>query len=88
MGEKILRRKALLEKLGFSSATLHRKIKSLEFSPPLVLGPNMRGWLESTADEYLRSLQVDNAPVPVAPGVKRGRKPKIQETCNETCPAT
>ena len=78
MGENILRRRALLLKLGFSSATLHRKIKALEFPPPLRLGPNMCGWLESTADSYLSSLKTDDAIKPVAVGSKRGRKPKIQ----------
>jgi len=83
MGEKILRRRALLIKFGFSSATLYRKIKALEFPPPLVLGPNMRGWFESTADSYLNSLKSDDVIKPVAPGAKRGRKPKDREANNE-----
>lgn len=76
MGQKILRRKELLKKLGFSSATLHRKIVAKEFPSPLVLGPNMRGWTESTADDFINNLIIDDNPTPVAPGVKRGRKPK------------
>jgi prophage regulatory protein len=76
MGLKILRRKTLLEKLGFSSATLHRKIKAGEFPPPLRLGPNMRGWMENVADDYLNSLQTNTDVKPVAPGAKRGRKRK------------
>ena len=78
MGDKILRRRALLIKFGFSSATLYRKIKALEIPPPLVLGPNMRGWRESTADSYLDSLKTDGVVKPVAPGAKRGRKKKNQ----------
>ncbi|KAF0221111.1 MAG: hypothetical protein FD174_609 [Geobacteraceae bacterium] len=79
MGVKILRRKALLAKLGFSSATLHRKIVAGEFPPPLVLGPNMRGWTEETADDYITSLKIDVNPCPVAPGAKRGRKPNTNK---------
>lgn len=79
MSERILRRRALCVKLGFSPATLHRKIVMGEFPPPLVLGQNMRGWRESTADDFINSLKIDNDPTPVAPGAKRGRKPK---NCN------
>jgi len=75
MGEKILRRRALLLKLGFSSATLHRKIKAGEFPEPLRLGPNMKGWKESTADEFINGLQADENVNPVATKGKPGRKP-------------
>jgi len=75
MSERILRRKALLAKLGFSSATLHRKIVSGEFPSPLKLGPNMRCWKESTVDDYINSLVIDENPTPVAAGAKRGRRP-------------
>ena len=76
MSEKVLRRRALLAKLGFSSATLHRKIKAGEFPPPLVLGPNMRGWTEKSADDFINSLKIDENPTPVAPHAKRrGRMP-------------
>lgn len=76
MSDKLLRRRALLAKLGFSSSTLHRKIKAGEFPPPLILGNNMRGWKESTADEYIRNLPTDYNPIPVAPGSLKGRKSK------------
>lgn len=75
MGRKIIRRKPLLVRLGFSSATLHRKIAAGEFPPPLVLGPNMRGWDEETVDNYISSLTTGDTPKQVAPGAKRGRKP-------------
>ena len=82
MSLKIIRRKALLVKLGFSSATLHRKIISGEFPRPLELGPNMRGWLESWADEYINNLKKSDNPSPVAPGAKRGRKPGTKKGGN------
>lgn len=83
MDVRILRRKVVLHKTSYSSATLHRKIKAGEFPPPLRLGPNMCGWLESTVDDYINSLKSDNAIKPVAPGAKRGRKPKRLEVGNE-----
>jgi len=78
MSEKLLRRREFLARLGFSSATLHRKIVAGEIPRPLVLGPNMRCWKESTADDYINSLKVEEVPTPVAPGSKRGRKPKCK----------
>ncbi len=75
MSEVLLRRKALLAKLGFSSATLHRKIVAGEIERPLVLGQNMRCWRESTIDAYIDRLRNDIPVKPVAEGVKRGRKP-------------
>jgi len=79
MGDKILRRKAVLHKLGFSSATLHRRIKDGTIPPPLRLGPNSVGWKESWVDEVIDSLETA-APREVAPGVRKGRKPKNQQT--------
>lgn len=84
MSEVLLRRRAMLAKLGISSATLHRKIVAGEIPRPLVLGPNMRCWKESTADDYINSLKIDDAPTPVAPGVKRGRKKKYVEVRDES----
>ena len=77
MIDRILRRKDLLVLLGFSSATLHRKISAGEFSPPLKLGPNMSGWKLSTVQDYINSLTIAGTVKPVAPGSKRGRKKKV-----------
>lgn len=79
MAEKILRRKAVLEKLGVSSATLHRRIHDGSFPPPLRLGPNSVGWRESTVEEIIDGYQTAD-PVPVAPGARRARKPRSTST--------
>ena len=77
MGERIIRRPAVLQKLSISSATLHRRIKDGTVPPPLRLGPNSVGWLESSIDKVIERFEVvtpDTVKV-VAPGAKRGRKP-------------
>lgn len=78
MYKRLLSRKEVLTRLNCSSATLHRKIAAGEISRPLILGVKMRRWDESTINEYIDSLIIDENPTPVAPGpgVKRGRKPK------------
>lgn len=83
MSEVLLRRRALLAKLGISSATLHRKIVAGEIARPLVLGQNMRCWRESTIDSYIDSLRNDAPVKPVAEGAKRGRKPKSMGVSND-----
>lgn len=55
--KKILRRRAVLQKLAISSATLHRRIKDGTVPPPLRLGPNSVGWEETTIDEVINSFE-------------------------------
>jgi predicted DNA-binding transcriptional regulator AlpA len=78
MGEKILRRRAVLLMLGIASATLHRRIKDGTIPPPLRLGPNSVGWKESTILAVIDGFQTVNPEnvKTVAPGAKRGRKPR------------
>ena len=73
MNERILRKKEVLATLGFSSATLHRKLKAHEIDAPLRLGPNMCGWRESSVQNFLDGLN-NRAIEPVAAGSNRGRK--------------
>jgi len=79
MTDRIIRRKAVLHKLDISSATLHRRIKDGTIPPPLRLGPNSVGWRESWIDNVIDSFETAT-PKEVAPGVKKGRKPKCQQT--------
>jgi prophage regulatory protein len=72
MGEKILRRPAVLGMLGISSATLHRRIKDGAIKAPLRLGPNSVGWKESDILAVIASYE-EALPVPVAPGSRRGK---------------
>lgn len=75
MKEKILRRQAVLEMLGISSATLHRRIKDGAVPAPLRLGPNSVGWRESSILEVIDRFEVAS-PVPVAPGSRKGSLPR------------
>jgi prophage regulatory protein len=72
--DRILRRDVVLNLLGISSATLHRRLKDGSVPPPLRLGPNSVGWRESSIQAVIDSYQIA-VPIPVAPGVRRGRKP-------------
>lgn len=78
MGERILRRRAVLLKLGISSATLHRRIKDGTVPSPLRLGPNSVGWFESTIDIVMANFEPVTADTIklVAAGARRGRRPK------------
>lgn len=75
--DRIIRRKEVLTMLGYSSATLHRRIKDGTVPAPLLIGPNSVGWRESSIQAVLNAFEpvtADNI-VQVAPGSKRGRKP-------------
>ena len=78
MGEKILRRRAVLIMLGISSATLHRRIKDGTVPSPLRLGPNSVGWKESSIQSVIDAFETitPGTEKPVAPGARKGRKPK------------
>ena len=53
MADRILRPKAVCERLGISRTTLWRKQKDGDMPPPVRLGPNSIGWKESTVQEWL-----------------------------------
>ena len=78
MTERILRRKEVLLVLGVSSATLHRRLKDGSIQAPLRLGPNSVGWRESYIQSVIDSYQPAE-PTPVAPGSRRGRKPRTAQ---------
>ena len=75
MKEKILRRQAVMEMLGISSATLHRRIKDGSVPAPLRLGPNSVGWKESNILAVIAGYE-EAFPVPVAPGSRKGSQPR------------
>lgn len=76
MDVRILRKKDFLPRLGYSMATLDRKIRIGEFPPPLILGPNMRGWYEDVIDTYINSLHSNISNHQPPSGDQRGHKPK------------
>ena len=55
--ERILRRDAVLDRVGFSYSTLRRKVKAGEFPQPIRLGPRMIGWWEFEVGEWLDSRE-------------------------------
>ena len=40
---------------GMSRSTLYAKVKDGTFPEPIMLGPNSRGWLESTTEDWIKS---------------------------------
>ena len=74
MDVKLYKRHEVLTRLGCSSATLHRKIVAGEISRPLIVGTKMRRWPSTVIDDYINNLKIDDTPIQVAPGAKRGRK--------------
>ena len=73
MEERILRRREVLNMLGISSATLHRRLKDGSIQQPLRLGPNSVGWKKTYIMAVIDGFQTAT-PVEVAPGVRKGRK--------------
>ena len=53
--ERILRAREVLEVVGFSRATLWRRVKAGEFPAPIRLGSRAVGWYQREIDEWLAS---------------------------------
>ena len=53
---KIIRMRALTERVGLSKSEIYRRIKSGSFVKPVSLGPRAVGWLESDVSAWLESL--------------------------------
>ncbi len=54
MGERILRKPELKDKIGKSDATIYREEKAGRFPKRVKLGANSVGWLESEIEEWIR----------------------------------
>lgn len=82
MSKKYLRFPALSKKLGGRArSSIHRDMRDRGFPKPINLGPNAVVWDEEEVDTWLDELkQRDYIPTQVAPGVRKGRKPKNQQT--------
>lgn len=50
-----IRQKQLLGKLGFSAATLWRKVKAGTFPKPIKLGKNITAWRYSEVEGWIES---------------------------------
>lgn len=53
---RIIRMRALTERVGLSKSEIYRRIKDGSFVKPISLGPRAVGWLESDVDAYIDSL--------------------------------
>ena len=53
---KLIRRPAVLEKLGISKSTLYNKIQAEEFPPPISLGSRAVAFVESEVNEVLKEM--------------------------------
>ena len=45
--DRMLRTRDVLAAMGWSRTTLWRRVRAGDFPPPVELGPNSNGWLES-----------------------------------------
>lgn len=75
MGVVMMSRKEVCTSLGTSPAGLHRGMIAGRFPKPYRTGENSVRWKSNEIQECIDRLEVA-VPVPVAPGCKRGRKPK------------
>lgn len=73
--ETMLTRKEVCAALSTSSAGLHRGMAAGRFPKPYRTGENSVRWKTSEVQDVISNLQVAE-PVQVAPGSKRGRKPR------------
>ena len=74
------RKKKLLEVVPMSASTLWRKIKAGNFPAPVRISENIPAWDADLVTAWLADRQTvtpENTKQ-VAPGAKRGRKPKVQ----------
>lgn len=54
MGERILRKPQVQDKVGKSDATIYREEMAGRFPKRIKLGANSVGWLESEVDEWIK----------------------------------
>jgi predicted DNA-binding transcriptional regulator AlpA len=71
----MMTRKEVMKALSISSATLHRGMADGRFPKPYRTGEHSVRWRSIEIQDCINQFQVAE-PVQVAPGSKRGRKPK------------
>ncbi|MDD2581892.1 MAG: AlpA family phage regulatory protein [Desulfuromonadaceae bacterium] len=71
----MMSRKDVCEVFGTSSAGLHRGMADGRFPKPYRTGENSVRWKSNEVFDRIDQLQIAE-PIQVAPGCKRGRKPK------------
>ena len=85
MDVRLMRRVDVCSTFAISSAGLHRGMLDGRFPKPYRTGANSVRWRSDEVLEVINNLSLA-VPVEVAPGAKRGRKPKVTEevTCEVT----
>lgn len=53
--KRVLRKPAVLNRLGWSKSTLYSRIQDGQFCKPIAIGPRCVGWLEDEVDAYILS---------------------------------
>lgn len=66
IGERLLSRNALMEKLGVSRSQLWMILRRPDFPKPRDLGERSQRWLESEVEEWMHNLEVAELPKEVA----------------------
>lgn len=74
----MMQRKEVCKALGTSSAGLHRGMVDGRYPKPYRTGENSVRWKSCDIQDVIDSLSVA-VPVEVAPGIRKGRKPKNYE---------
>lgn len=59
---RLLRKKAVLEKVPFCNTTLWKKVKEGEFPKPVQLGPRMIAFYADEVDDYIESFKKQRNP--------------------------
>jgi len=80
----LLRRKPMLTKTGLAATTQWRLEKLGQFPARRQISAGLVGWVESEVDQWIeeRATVTVGSAAPVAPGSKRGRKPKGWEVAS------
>lgn len=81
MGKQYLRFPALSQKLGGRSrASIQRDMENRGFPKPINLGGNTVVWDEEAVEAWVEKIaEAGYTPISVAPGVRKGRKPRTVE---------
>jgi prophage regulatory protein len=76
---RLIRLPAVMKKTGMSAATIYRSMEDDKFPRHVVVGPNMRAWLEEEIDRWItarvddRDTGADRELRAVNPNIGKGR---------------
>jgi prophage regulatory protein len=81
---KLIRRKPMLAMTGLAASTQWRLESLGQFPARRQISAGLVGWVESEVEQWIAGRQtvIVGSVKPVAPGSKRGRKPKSREVAS------